>query len=74
MIYLIARREFTTRVRSRFFIVGTILFAALLAGYIIVQAEVINRATTSVTVGFSGDAAVLAQPLKSAAAWASCMN
>ena len=68
MIFLIARREFTTRVRSRFFIIGTIVFAALLAGYIVVQAEVINRATTTVTVGFSGDAAVLAQPLKTAAA------
>jgi ABC-2 type transport system permease protein len=67
-IFLIARREFTTRVRSRFFIIGTILFAALLAGYIVLQAEVISRATTTVTVGFSGDAAVLAQPLKSAAA------
>ena len=68
MIYLIARREFITRVRSRFFIIGTILFAALLAGYIVLQAEVISRATTTVKVGFSGDAAVLAQPLKAAAA------
>ncbi|HEY6115498.1 MAG TPA: ABC transporter permease [Candidatus Dormibacteraeota bacterium] len=68
MVYLIARREFTTRVRSRFFIFGTILFAALLAGYIILQAVVISRVTTTVKVGFSGDAAVLAQPLKAAAA------
>ena len=68
MIYLIARREFLSRVRSRFFLVGTILFAALLAGYIILQAEIISRATTTVKVGFSGDAAVLAQPLKTAVA------
>jgi ABC-2 type transport system permease protein len=68
MIYLIARREFITRVRSRFFLAGTVLFAVLLAGYIILQAEVIGRATTTVKVGFSGDAAVLAQPLKAAAA------
>jgi ABC-2 type transport system permease protein len=66
-VYLIARREFVTRVRSRFFIVGTIAFAALLAGYIVVQALVIGRATTNVKVGFSGDAAVLGQPLKAAA-------
>lgn len=68
IIYLIARREFITRVRSRFFIAGTILFAALLAGYIVVQALVISRATTDVKVGFSGDAQVLAQPLKAALA------
>ena len=66
--YLIARREFITRVRSRFFLIGTLLFAALLAGYIVLQAVVIGRATTTVKVGFSGDAQVLAQPLKAAAA------
>jgi ABC-2 type transport system permease protein len=68
MTYLIARREFLTRVRSRFFIFGTILFAALLAGYIVLQALVISHATTTIKVGFGGDAAVLAQPLKSAVA------
>jgi len=67
-IYLIARREFVTRVRSRFFIVGTIAFSLLLAGYIVVQAVVISKATTTVTIGFAGDAAVLAQPLANAAA------
>ena len=66
--YLIARREFITRIRSRFFIIGTIAFAALLAGYIVLQALVISRATTTVDVGFSGDTASLAQPLKAAAA------
>ena len=64
---LIVRREFITRVRSRFFIVGTIIFMALLAGYITLQALVFSKATTTVTVGFTSDAAVLAQPLKSAA-------
>ena len=68
MTYLIARREFLTRVRSRFFIFGTILFAALLAGYIVLQALVISHATTTIKVGFGGDAAILAQPLKSAVA------
>ena len=66
--YLIARREFITRVRSRFFLIGTLLFAVLLAGYIVLQAVVIGRATTTGKVGFSGDAQVLAQPLKAAAA------
>src|SRR5262245_16213102 len=68
MVYLIARREFITRVRSRFFIVGTVVFAALLAGYIILQALVIGRATTTVKLSLSGDTQILAQPLKAAAA------
>ena len=66
-VYLIARREFVTRVRSRFFIAGTIAFAVLLAGYIFLQARVLGNTTTTVKIGFSGDAAVLAQPLKAAA-------
>jgi ABC-2 type transport system permease protein len=65
--YLIARREFVTRVRSRFFIIGTALFMVLLAGYIVLQAEVIGKMTTTVKVGLAGDAQVLAQPLRSAA-------
>ncbi|MFI5282168.1 MAG: ABC transporter permease [Candidatus Dormibacterales bacterium] len=68
IIYLIARREFVTRIRSRFFIFGTALLMALLAGYIVLQAVVINRAATTVKIDFSGGAQALAQPLKSAAA------
>jgi ABC-2 type transport system permease protein len=66
-IFLIVRREFLTRARSRFFIVGTILLMGLMAGYIVVQALFISKAVTTVTVGFAGDAQVLAQPLKLAA-------
>jgi len=65
-IFLIARREFVTRVRSRFYIVGTILFMAALAGYIVLQAYVIGRMTTTVKVGFDSSAVALAQPLQSA--------
>jgi hypothetical protein len=65
---LIARREFTTRIRSRFFIFGTLIFAVLLAGYIVLQAVVISRVTTTVKIGFAGDAQALAQPLKTLAA------
>src|SRR6266568_1695489 len=56
-----------TRVRSRFFVIGTLLFMALLAGYIVLQALVLGRATTTVKVGFVGQAQVLAQPLTAAA-------
>jgi ABC-2 type transport system permease protein len=64
---LIARREFLTRVRSRFFQVGTVVLIVLLAGYIVLQAFVISKATTTVKVGFVGAAQALAQPLKTAA-------
>jgi len=57
-----------TRVRSRFFLIGTVLLMALLAGYIVLQALVFSRATTSVDVGFVGAANALAQPLKTVAA------
>ncbi len=65
--YLIARREFLTRVRSRFFVVGTVVLMALMAGYIVLQALVISRAVTTVKVGFVGEAQALAQPLKASA-------
>jgi ABC-2 type transport system permease protein len=65
--YLIARREFLTRVRSRFFLIGTAVLMLLLGGYIVLQALVISRAVTTVKVGFTGGAQVLAQPLKAAA-------
>ena len=65
-VFLIARREFVTRVRSRFFIVGTIVFVAALAGYIVLQAYVLGRMTSTVKVGFDSSAQVLAQPLQTA--------
>ncbi|HET7466446.1 MAG TPA: ABC transporter permease [Candidatus Dormibacteraeota bacterium] len=64
---LIVRREFLTRVRSRFFVVGTIVFMALLAGYIVVQTLVFNRATTTVNIGFTSQTQALSQPLTAAA-------
>jgi ABC-2 type transport system permease protein len=67
-VYLIARREFVTRARSRFFLIGTVVLMVLLAGYIVVQAYVINRVTTTVKVGFVGSSQVLAQPLQAALA------
>jgi ABC-2 type transport system permease protein len=66
-VLLVVRREFLTRARSRFFIIGTILLMALMAGYIVIQAVFLSKAVTTVKVGFAGGAQVLAQPLKSAA-------
>jgi hypothetical protein len=67
MVLLIARREFMTRVRSRFFLIGTAVLVVLLAGFIL-QAEVLNRTTNTVKVGFVGASQVLAQPLAAASA------
>ncbi|HET7419188.1 MAG TPA: ABC transporter permease [Candidatus Dormibacteraeota bacterium] len=66
--FLIARREFVTRIRSRFFQFGTLILVVALAGYIVLQAEVISKATSTVKVGFVGPAQSLAQPLQAAAA------
>jgi len=62
-VLLIVRREFINRVRSRFFLIGTAVLAVLLAGYIVIQAEVITKSTTTVNVGFVGASQVLAKPL-----------
>jgi ABC-2 type transport system permease protein len=66
MVFLIARREFVTRVRSRFFLIGTAVLVVLLAGFILLQAYVLNRTTTTVNVGLVGASQVLAQPLRAA--------
>ena len=62
-VLLIVRREFLTRVRSRFFLIGTVLLMVLMGGYIVLQAEVINKSSTTVQVGFVGASQALAQPL-----------
>jgi ABC-2 type transport system permease protein len=68
-VYLIARREFATRIRGKVFIVGTIVAVALLALYAVLQLAVIDRINTTTTfrVGFSGSAMALARPLEAAA-------
>ena len=67
MFYLVARREFVTRVRTRFFQIGTVVLVLLLAGYIVLQADVLSKRSTTVKVGFAGAAKAFAQPLKTAA-------
>ncbi len=66
-VYLIARREVVIRVRSRVFRIATILIVLLLIGLVILKSLVLTTKPTVVTVGFSGPAQVLAQPLKEAA-------
>ena len=63
-IYLIARREFVTRVRTRVFIIGTALILVGLTGYIAFQLFVVNKSAKGQTykVAFIGEAASLADP------------
>ncbi|HEX6489299.1 MAG TPA: ABC transporter permease [Candidatus Dormibacteraeota bacterium] len=63
IVYLVARREFLARVRSRVFLIGTAVLVILVCGYIVLQAEVFSRSGTSFNVGFTGPAQGLAQPL-----------
>lgn len=63
IVYLVARREFLARVRSRVFLIGTAVLVVLVCGYIVLQAEVFSRSGTSFNVGFTGAAQGLAQPL-----------
>lgn len=63
IVSLIARREFMTRARSRFYQVGTVLLMAMLGGFILLQALVLGHVTTTVKAGFVGDAHQLAAPL-----------
>ena len=66
-IYLVASRDFTTRVRSRFFGGGTAVLILITVGYIVLQANVFSRSGSKVTIAFYGPAQALAQPLVAAA-------
>jgi len=71
VLYLIARREFLTRVRTRFFIFGTALMVVVLAGYVLVQVLVVNTSTsTPLKVGLAGSAQVLSPALRAQASLA----
>ena len=64
LIYLIARREFLVRIRSRFFQVGTLILVVLLAGYIVLQGTVLKKAFSTTRMGFVGSTQALAAPLR----------
>ena len=66
VLYLITRRELLTRIRSRTYLVITLLVLVAVPGYIVLQARVFNGGA-SATVGFQGQAGALAQPLVSTA-------
>jgi ABC-2 type transport system permease protein len=65
-VMLVARREFLSRVRAKSFLIGTLVIIAVLAGYLLLQTVLFDRANRS-TVGLSGQATVLADPLRTTA-------
>ena len=68
LIRVIAEREFMARVRSRTFGITTVLTVIAIAGYILLQAYVFNKSTTSFDVGFVGTAQSIAAPVRAEAA------
>ncbi|RKT52361.1 ABC transporter permease [Saccharothrix australiensis] len=62
-VFLVARREFLAKVRTRSFLVGTAVVVAVLAGYVLLQAVLFDRAGRD-AVALSGQATVLAEPLR----------
>ena len=66
-VYLVARREFVVRVRSRVFRIGTILIVLFLIGIVVLKTRVLTTTPTVTTVGVTGPAQVLAHPLTEAA-------
>src|SRR5579864_9721441 len=59
IVYLVARRELLTRIRSRFWLVGTALLVLVVCGYIVVQAKVISPHGASTSVAFVDQAGAL---------------
>src|SRR5580704_10986429 len=68
IIRVIAAREFMTRIRGRVFAITTVLAVIAIGGYILLQAYVFNKSTTSLDVGFVGAAQSIAQPVRAEAA------
>lgn len=58
-VFLVARREFLTRVRSRVWLIGTALLVLAVCGYIVLQAKVISPSASTTKVAFVDEAAVL---------------
>ncbi|MCC8247970.1 ABC transporter permease [Saccharothrix luteola] len=65
-VFLVSRREFLGKVRTKSFLWGTLLIVALLAGYVLLQALLFDDAGRD-RVALSGQATVLAEPLKQTA-------
>jgi ABC-2 type transport system permease protein len=68
LIRVIAAREFMARIRTRVFAITTVLTVIAIGGYILLQAYVFNKTTTSLDVGFAGTAQSISAPVRAEAA------
>ncbi|SDN38944.1 ABC transporter permease [Allokutzneria albata] len=65
-VWLVAKRELNTRVRSKAFVIGTAAIIVVIAAYVGVMFFV-GQSMSQTTVGMTGQASVLAEPLKASA-------
>ncbi|MFG1638896.1 ABC transporter permease [Amycolatopsis sp. NPDC049252] len=68
-VWLVLKRELNTRLRTRSFVIGTVVMLVLLLGYVGFQAALAGAADKS-TVGLTGQATGIAQQLRTKAAQA----
>ncbi|QFU86010.1 ABC transporter permease [Amycolatopsis sp. YIM 10] len=62
-VRLVAQRELNTRLRTRSFVIGTVLILAFLGGYVLLQASLFSGADKQ-SVGLAGQTASIADTLK----------
>ncbi|MFI9010460.1 ABC transporter permease [Actinosynnema sp. NPDC053489] len=65
-VFLVARREFLGKVRAKSFVWGTVVIVAVMAGYVLLQSVLFADAGRD-RVALSGQATVLAEPLRETA-------
>jgi ABC-2 type transport system permease protein len=65
-VYLVARRELNSRLRTRSFVVSTVAALVVLIGYVLTQSTLFDEEQTT-RVGLNGQATAIAGPLKDAA-------
>lgn len=66
-VYLVARRELNSRLRTRSFVVSTVVSLLVLAGFVLTQSSLFDEEHTT-RVGLNGQALAISGPLKDAAA------
>ncbi|HEU5475425.1 MAG TPA: ABC transporter permease [Actinophytocola sp.] len=62
MVRLIARRELNTRLRTKSFVIGTVVSIVVLAGFVLMQSTLFSTANT-LLVGLNGQAIAVAEQL-----------
>lgn len=65
-VYVIARRELNTRLRTRSFVVSTVVSLAVLAAFVLAQSTLFDNDHAD-TIGLNGQAIAIAEPLVDAA-------